>query len=130
MRRPLPGTEGDAQIKNAQTAVVAEMHIGRFDVAVHDLQPVQCRDALEQPHAMLHHLRHREVMVGIEHLLQRRPLVPGHQEVKTATFLRRHDLREERRDNATGAPLFRHEDSDLVAIAGELGAQRHHADFR
>ena len=73
---------------------------------------------------MLHHLRHREVMVGIEHLLQRRPLVPGHQEVKTATFLRRHDLREERRDDATGAPLFRHEDSDLVAIAGELGAQR------
>ena len=70
------------------------MNVVGLDIAMCDVEAVQCGYALEQSSTQPDHLAGREVLTGIQACLLRGTGVPGHQVIEAATLLGRHDLRE------------------------------------
>ena len=63
------------------------MQVGRFDIAVHDIQTVQCAQTFRQTYADAADIGGGEVLAAVQLLLQRRSGVPVHYVIKiAATF--------------------------------------------
>ena len=93
------------------------MDVVGLDVAMHDVEPVQRRNRLEQRDAKAHDFADRKMLIGIEPRLQRGAGVPGHQVIQATLVLGRHNLREERRNDTPRPPLLHQQRGGRAGIA-------------
>ncbi|EXI76185.1 MAG: hypothetical protein AW07_00699 [Candidatus Accumulibacter sp. SK-11] len=85
---------------------------------------MQDRETLQQPAPVLYDITDAEMLAGIEHALQRRPLVPGLQVIEAASPLGRHHLREDGRDDPPCTPLLHDQGAHLFGVVRKFRAQR------
>ena len=86
---------------------------------------MQCADATGQFGGVLQNFRDGEVGVGIEFLLQCRPVVPGHEEIKVAPPLGFDSdvLRKKTRYDAAHQPFFVDQGGAFVVVVRDVWRQ-------
>ena len=85
--RGLAPGEGHAQVQHAQHAVVAQVQVGGFDVAVHHALAVQPRQRLERLHGVAQRRRGAHALLPVQNLLQGFAAMPVVQHIKRRALL-------------------------------------------
>ena len=82
--RRLAAGDGRAQVEQTPAAIVTEVQVGGFDIAVDHALAVQQAQRAGDGDCALHHLVETEAAFGGQHLLQRLAAVPVEDDVKAA----------------------------------------------